>query len=662
MRHAAIQEQVAGITAEAGRALQQFRQAASSRAVTGEVLSAFVRSGGGEGDLKQAAEALIDAAELGPGKFSALVRDANKPKFRDKVSELYINSLLSNPPTHVVNMVSNSLTAMAQIPEYAVASGIGAARRAAIGNRASESILASEVGARTFGLVQGVKEGAALFARALKTGDADDFVSKVEGDQYKAISGVKGEVIRIPTRLLTAEDQFFKGVARRMELNAQAVRIAQREGLKGEARQARIAELVANPTDDMMARAMDYGRYLTFQRQLGPAGQAVSNFTNNSLTGKIVVPFVRTPINLLKFATERSPAAPLLKEWRADFAAGGERRDLAISKMLIGTGFATVFYQAAQQGLITGAAPTDPKKARLMYADGWQPYSVKVGNRYISYARMDPFSTTLGVAADMATLPDGMSDKQRENMGTMLVTSIMGNLSNKSWLSGVSAATEAVSDPQRYADNWIERTAGSFAVPAGVAGAARQLDPVLREREGVGEALQARVPGISQNLLPRRDVFGEPIQLDSLGPDFVSPFWQSQSKNDPVVAEMLRIHQSVSKVGRQYSQDGERLDYSRQQYDRYQEIAGRLTYNRLLTLVASPGYSAVDDTGKRKLASKAIAGARKTARGLIDDPDYPLPPRGQVEAGEADPWSQFPDANGAPANDPWAAFPDAGGG
>ena len=222
----------------------------------------------GLNDLKDAADALIDAVEMGPGKFNALAEQAAKPKFKDKVSELYINMLLSNPPTHIVNMVSNSLTAVAQIPEYATAALIGRGRKAVLGEKAAERITSSEVGARTFGLVQGTKEGMQLFAKALRTGEADDFVSKVEGDEFKSISGLKGEVARIPTRFLTAEDQLFKGIARRMELNAQAVRIANREGLEGEARQSRVAELIASPTDAMMERALDYGRYLTFHTVL----------------------------------------------------------------------------------------------------------------------------------------------------------------------------------------------------------------------------------------------------------------------------------------------------------------------------------------------------------------------------------------------------------
>lgn len=48
-------------------------------------------------------------------------------------------------------------------------------------------------------------------------------------------------------------------------------------------------------------------------------------------------------------------------------------------------------------------------------------------------------------------------------------------------------------------------------MPAGVAGVARAIDPVSRKRESVVEAIKARVPGMSQDLLPRQDIFGEPI-------------------------------------------------------------------------------------------------------------------------------------------------------
>ena len=78
MRHVAIQEQVSGMTAEAGRVLQQFRMAAESRAVRGDVLSGLVRAGGGEKGIKEAAETLLEAVEMGPGKFNALSEESGE--------------------------------------------------------------------------------------------------------------------------------------------------------------------------------------------------------------------------------------------------------------------------------------------------------------------------------------------------------------------------------------------------------------------------------------------------------------------------------------------------------------------------------------------------------------------------------------------------------
>ena len=644
MRHVAIQEQVSGMTAEAGRALQQFRMAASSRAVRGDVLAGLVRGGGGKENLRDAARVLVDAVEMEPGKFNVLAEKMTRPTWKNKVSELYINFLLSWPQTHAVNITSNTLTSLAQIPEYAAAAVVGKARQA-LSRTAADRVTGSELGQRTFGLIQGAKEGAVMFARALKTGEPADFVAKVEGQEYKAISGLKGEVIRVPTRLLTAEDELFKGIARRMELNGLAARQAHREGLKGETAGKRIAELISNPTDEMLHAAEDYGRYVTFQAKLGPAAQDISNFANRHLPMKFFLPFVRTPTNLLKFAAERSPAAPFLKEWRNDFRAGGARRDIAVARMLVGTGLGAVIYQAAADGRITGAVPADGKKARLLYADGWKPYSVKVGDTYYSYRRLDPFSTTIGVAADLATLPEGMSERQRRDAVTLAVASIMGNLANKTWLSGVSDVVGALSDPERGADNLVQRLVGSLLVPNLVAGTARTLDPVQRETETVGDALKSRIPGLRDDLLPRHDIWGNVIKNEGgVGPDFLTPMWTSKALNDPVNKALLQIDYAPGYPSRKVGKE----ELSPEDYSRYSERAGQLSHSALKELVASPDWKAMSDADKVDAARKTVTAARKEAKG-------------QLFAGK--PFANDDDDGGAPAaaNDPWAAFKDAPG-
>ncbi len=601
----------------------------------------MVSSGGGEKRIKDAADILIDAAETSPGVFNAVAEKAMKPKWKDKLAEWYVNALLGWPQTHIVNVTSNTLTSIAQIPEYATAAMVGGARQV-FSRVAVERVTSSEVGARAFGLMQGAKEGARMFAEALRTGEPSDFVSKVEGQQYKAIDGKLGEVVRIPTRFLTAEDELFKGIARRMELNGQAVRIASKEGLKGEARKSRIAELAANPTDEMFQQALEYGRYLTFQRKLGPAAQKISGLANDHLFVKFLLPFVRTPTNLMKFAVERSPAAPLLREWRDDFRAGGERRDLALARSLIGTGFGIAMSQAAAGGMITGSAPSDQKKARLLYADGWKPYSVKIDGTYYSYKRLDPFATTIGVAADLATLPGGMTDKQRQDKTTLLVASIMGNLASKTWLSGASSFIEAITEPERYAGDFKNRLVASFLIPNVVGGTARALDPVARKPETFSEEMQSRIPGKRDELLPRRDVWGRPIKSEGgLGPDAFSPIWISKALNDPVNHELMQLDYAPGHPSKKVGG----VELSPEDYDRYVAEAGQSAHKSLTDLVGSPQWKAMDDDAKVKAARKTVTAARVDARAKLfggkpaDDGDDesddvpPPPPRGFTAEG-----------------------------
>lgn len=608
VRHTAIQEQVSGATAEAGRALSAFRMTADSRDIPGRVLEGLVNSGGGPGRLIDAADAIVDLAR-DPANLNQFVEKVSKPTLKDKAVELWYNFLLSGPQTHAVNMLSNTMTSISQIPEFAVAAGVGATRRA-LRREAADRVLLGEVGARAVGLLQGAKEGARMFATALRTGEASDFITKVENQGQKAISGLKGEVVRLPSRFLTAEDEMFKGIARRMELNGLAIRKASKEGFKGQEARDRAAELLANPTDDMLLSALEYGRYATFQAPLGRFASKVSAATTEMPILKAVLPFVRTPTNLFKFFVERTPAAPLLKEFRRDFAAGGAKRDLAIAKVMVGSGMGAAVAELAAKGIITGSPPKDDNKRGLQMADGWQPYSVKIGDQYYSYKRLDPFSLTIGAAADLATLSDGMTDKQLDNQAGLVTASILGNLSNKTWLSGVSDLLSAADDPERFGSAFIKRLAGSVTVPTGVAQIARTMDPTARETPDITSAIQARIPGLSDNLLPKRDVWGRPIVNDGgVGPDILSPIWTSTDRKDPITLEALRVGAPISKP--------DKGDMTPEQYDQLQPVAGGLARKWIGELMASPEYQAMPKEDQAEEIRSAITAARKEAKAHV---------------------------------------------
>lgn len=634
VRHTAIQEQVSGATAEAGRALAQFRMGADSREFPGRVLEGLVNAGGGAGRLKDAAEAII-TLERDPASLNQFVEKAAKAKTSDKLVELWYNFLLSGPTTHAVNVLSNTLTSIAQIPEHAVAAGIGKARDALTPERRKllqDRVTLSEVGARAAGLLQGAREGMREAAYAFRTGESRDFVTKVESQAQKAISGKKGELLRIPSRFLTAEDEFFKSVARRSALSGLAVRKAAQEGLTGDAAKKRAGELLADPTDEMWEDAMDYARYVTFQRPLGPVGSSVSRATQEMPILKAVVPFVRTPLNIFKSATEHSPAAPLLKEWRRDFAAGGAKRDIAIAKAVAGTSLGALMAEAAAKGLITGSPPRDKNKRALMYADGWQPYSVKIGDKFYSYQRLDPFALTIGTSADMATLGEGMTEKQREKGAALVWASIMGNLSNKTWLSGVSDMLAALEDPERFGTNFIDRFAGSATVPTGVAQIARTMDPTMRETDGTLDYIQSRIPEASKSLMPKRDVWGRPIEKEGgVGPDIISPIWTSTAKADPATWEAIRLGAPIKPPA-----DDESLTPA--QMDRWRQLSGETAHRWVTARIETPEYREADDEDRASMIARTMKLARSYSKAAAlnkqttptDEPEKDIPRKKKV--------------------------------
>ena len=644
VRHSAIHEQVSGAIAESGRALSSIRAAARARDVSGRLHRAAVEGLGGKGRLEDIAQGIVDLqnAGVGPGEVTRFAVDSIKPRWKDKLVELWYNSLLSGPQTHVVNILGNAITATSQIPEEAAAAAIGTVRRAVKGLFGKEDdfdrVLFSELGPRTVGLMQGTREGLRGFAKALKTGDVEDLTTKVEGRVHEAISGTKGKIIRTPTRLLSAEDEFFKAVARRMEINAQAVRVARTEGLKGDELRARIADLSANPTDEMVEKSREYARYLTFQQAMGKIGQRISSTTQEHPWLKLFIPFVRTPLNIFKFVAERSPAAVLMGHVRADIKAGGARADRAYARILLGTGLAMTVADLASRGYITGGGPANKGVRDMMVANGWQPYSIKVGDTYYSYQRLDPIATTIDVAADTVDFNSHMTDSQRKEAGALLIASIVRNVGNRTWISGVSDLVNAFDDPQRNLKGLVSRLAGSIAVPGLVSQAARSIDPVQRDtREVPGHSfemdggpvgdiynryvapfatgavarIESRIPFLSRNLPASRDPFGQEIRSEGgVGPDIVSPIWTKQDKGDPITGELIRLDKPVGQPSRKVA--GRKL--STDEYSQYQQMSGRYIQDDLKDAFASGDWGEATDSERRDMVDKIKRNARADAR------------------------------------------------
>ena len=468
--------------------------------------------------------------------------------------EYWINSLLSSPTTHAVNALSNAIVAGWSVGERKVASMIGRG----IG---SNSIAEGEVVGQLFGIVQGAKDGWRLAWHAIKTGESSDALTKVEQQQYKRITaenldltGVPGrfadfvgEAVRVPGRLLTAGDELFKTIGYRMELNAQAYRTAAGEGLQGNELAVRIQNIINNPPENIHLAAVDASRYQTFTKELGERGQSVQNLLHRNPEARIIVPFLRTPTNIMKWVGERTPLAPVSQAVRTEIMAGGARRDMALAKIATGSMAMAVAADYAISGNITGHGPRDYQSRSILMATGWQPYSIKVGDEYLSYQRLDPVGAFIGLAADATEVMGQVGEADAMDLTMGAVTAVSQNMMNKTYLSGVAEFFDMMSSIQADPDaknlparRWIERL-GASVIPSGVAQVERTLNPTLSATQGLIEKIQSRVPGWSDSLPPRRNIFGEPIVLSGgLGPDIMSPIYSSTDKQDPVADEMVR--------------------------------------------------------------------------------------------------------------------------
>ena len=649
-QHKAIQSQVSGMTAEAGRALQSFNiVAASSREQERAIKEALEASGGIEVNQKMAQmmSQLDDPAQV--GKF---VKEASKATKMDMLYEVWINGLLSSPTTHAVNALSNVMVAALTVAERKVASAIG------------ESIPSGEATAQLKGMVDGARDGLRLAWHTLKTGEPSDVMQKVEVDKHRAISSENlniggypavfanflGNMVRVPGRLLATSDEFFKSVGYRMELHAQAYRQAFSEGLKDEAAAKRVLDIINNPPENIRMAAVDASRYQTFTNSLsdtrikgigeiGKVGEKARSYRSIGPYVRVIVPFVRTPTNIMSFTFERTPLALLSKSVREELSAGGSRRDLALGKIATGSMIMAVSADLALSGQTTGAGPADPKMRNIKRATGWQPYSIKVGDKYYAYNRLDPVGALIGLAADTSEIIGQVDDATADQLATAAVLSIVQNMSSKTYMSGITEFLDAIdsssTDPE--ANNYkltryLQRLAGSM-VPASVANLERVMSPEMSATYGYIDKIKSRIPGFSEGLPPRRNIFGEPVVLEGgIGPDIMSPIYTSTDKKDLVADEIVRQQTALSMPRRVVNN----VELSPQQYDRYillysgedlKGTRGKKLKDALKEIFASSQYKRASDGpegGKSLMIQSVFTSYRDAAKAQLISEDATL--------------------------------------
>jgi hypothetical protein len=662
--HYAIQQEVIGARTETARALASWRIPAGSGAEQLKAIQDTLQMAGGAANAKEMAKrlAILKANGASAKDIAKFVRKGVFGKGVDAVREVWINGLLSSPTTHIVNTSSNMLVAMQSIYERGAARAISTAT-------GSDAVVHGEAMAMGWAFLEAQKDAFRLAWKAVKTGETTDLLGKVEMNYPRALSaeamGMRqtgagravdmiGGVMRTPSRLLGAEDQYFKTIGYRMELRAQAVRQATGEGLKGEAFARRITDLIENPPENLRIASVDAALYNTFTNQTGKFGQAIQNLRNAGGAANpmwLVLPFIKTPVNIARYAFERTPMAPLVGQWRADIAAGGARRDLALARAASGTAIMGIAMAWKQDGTVSGAGPSDPGERAAVMRQGWQPYSVKVGDKWYSYNRADPFGMTMGFAADIEDAlargemaPEDV-DEWQEVMAAG-IAAVAEVTTSKTFLRGFSQFNEVIADPKRYSSKYVSDMMASFIPFTSLVGTVERIaDPTMREATNPLEAIQAKIPGLAARMAPVRDLWGQERKRDSgygAAYDALSPIAASKIKDSPIDAELERLRYFPDRIKWKTSINGVPVNLKDfpQVYSEYQRLAGNAAKHPAWGLGAkdfldqvvtgthamSPVYKIYSDGeegGKAAFIRSTIQEYRKLAADkILSDPKY----------------------------------------
>ena len=631
-RAAAIQEQIAGITAEAGRALRSFRESVGpasgkSPKERDKLIKEFVALKGGDDVIKDIANkmSLLDD----PAALAKFTRDQYKPTFLDYIQEFWINALLSSPSTHIVNTLSNTLVAGLTPIEYITAAAIGKVR-------GGENIVTfGEAGARVLGTLYGTIDGLRAAGRAIVTGEAVDPLTKLELNRQETIPGILGRVVRLPGTALVAEDAFFKSIGYRQELWGRAFRQSQKEkkGL------VRAYEIMRNPEElapDVHIDAIDAGRYQTFTNPLGTAGQAFQKIVQRYPALRFITPFIRTPVNIVNYAFERTPAGLLGERYKRAIQQGGEVADLQRAKLAVGAAIGSSVLYYANSGLITGRGPTDSREKSILMETGWQPYSLKIGDKYYSYNRFEPVGILFGITADMSDIGKyvdrQLTAEENVELGklmSMLAASFAENITNKTFLTGISDTVEMLSNPDRYGEATIRRFVSSF-VPTFTYYERKADDPVIRDVQTFSDGFVNRFPEIvgttgartSVDLPPKRNVFGEirtfTPTFDPLGGRY-SPVRVSTVTDDVVFNEFVNLGYTPPFPKRTIGN----VKLTPQQYETLLANQQILQTKQIIArLVTSPGYNRLTTSAKQDAIAKIFRTNQEKARQMLQG-QYP---------------------------------------
>lgn len=499
-------------------------------------------------------------------------------------------------------------------------------------------------------------------------------------NQFGATSNPRIPGISKPTDLISAQDTYFRSIEMNAQLETQGYREARQQlGPKASTHDVMTLgnHLAANPTPRMIRDAFDatnrtlllnsnpLNRLVDRARTYRPGmnfGERLGAFVASNLA-----PFIRVESNsLINRIVQRSPLALLDPYTLKQIKGGGAGADIAVTKIAYGTVLLGMYWMAAEAGknYLTGNGSGNVDQYKEDIASGWRPSAVHENGTYntggqlgMSVNPLDMHNRTAQMVASMRQAYDGQANQGQVGMGlTLAFGSAIHSLAEQSWVSDIEPAMSALMAHGQEGQSVVSRFASQEAsswMPNLVSQAARLHDPVQRDTNSdtpiigqVGNTLAQAVPGLREGLPVKYSVYGDPLangasysgvhtwipglsgngttethdlaereldRLNSILPDIKSHLSAADAAQLPTT--LITPVQHTIKL-----EDGTPKRLTPQEFETYQQRAGKDTVDYIRQEMTTPEWQAMSDQEKVEEVRSTATDMKANAREALFEP------------------------------------------
>ena len=585
------------------------------------------------------------------------IADQIPSTFMEKANFWRYTSMLTNPTTHIRNIMGNAI----QMGARKIKDGIGTAIERAVIKDQSQRTKAVNVDKDLKAFAKGQYEtdqnaamGSGKYSDATAAGIEREIQSKRkmfkgEGVLSRAVQGI-GD---LNSRALDYEDVIFNR-------NAYVDSFAQALQAKGVTAAEAHAGTRAADVEAARAYAIEEAQKATY-RNTTALSEALSQFGRyegdnpvkraGSFVADALFPFRKTPANILTTGLDYSPVgiAKSVKEALWDVRRGNCTAADAVDSLasgLTGTGIFALGAYLAAEGLLHVRAGDDDKEEAFEKSMGGQDYAIQIGDK--------SYTLDWALPAAMPLFAGAATEKSHEKGGSTfdaLVDSLLGMQDVVLETSMLSSLNDLIAY-WSYADNKVgyllDRAASSYAgqyIPTIGSKVASIFDDTVRKsyvEKGSGQVasdvnyfLQGaakKVPGARNQLQPMVDMWGNEVSNGSaperVFQSFLSPGFLKAQDNSPATQEIRRLAKATgdstvypAAAEKSYTVKGEARTLTGEEYTRYAKAMGQTRKELVEAAVKLPAYKSMSNAEKADYIQNVYKYARETARQQVD-PKY----------------------------------------